>query len=266
MWEIFLLPVIGFIIGLSVMVGLGGGFLVVPLLTLVYAFSPANAVGTGLAIVLMTTLVTSVYYWKQKQTYYKIGLILSLVSIPGAVLGSYLTAQISGQIIGLLVSVFLVFVAWQIIHNKRNNDDCEGNLGSDSVLFEKKLFNQRRKALIVGAMLSFFAGLFGGLLGIPGVLLVPIMVLVLRMPFKAVSATSVFTLIFLSLAGVVQHFSLGNVNVEYALLIGSGSMFGGLLGAYFCKIIRNRTLNWVLSGLLILIAVLLFLKFGLDIL
>lgn len=108
MWEMFLLPIIGFIIGLSAMVGLGGGFLVVPLLTLVYAFAPADAVGTGLTTVLMTTFAASAYYWRQKQTYYKIGLILGIASIPGALLGSYLTAKIPGQAIGLLVSVFLV--------------------------------------------------------------------------------------------------------------------------------------------------------------
>ncbi len=76
MWEA-VLPIIGFLIGLvSVMVGLGGGFLVVPLLTLVYAFSPANAVGTSLTTILMTTVVASAYFSKQKQTYYKMGLIL----------------------------------------------------------------------------------------------------------------------------------------------------------------------------------------------
>lgn len=149
------------------------------------------------------------------------------------------------------------------MYNKQSDDSCESKLDSSYALFEKKLLSQR-KTLTVGVMLSFSAGLCGGLLGIPGVLLLPIMVLVLRMPFKAVAATSVFTLIFLSLAGVIQHISLGDVNVEYALLIGSGSMVGGVLGAHFCKITSSRTLNWILSGLLILISLLLFLKFGLD--
>ena len=82
-WEA-ILPIIGFLIGLvSVMVGLGGGFLVVPLLTLVYAFSPANAVGTSLTTILMTTAVASAYFAKQKQTYYKMGLILRQPRYPG---------------------------------------------------------------------------------------------------------------------------------------------------------------------------------------
>jgi uncharacterized membrane protein YfcA len=261
-WEA-ILPVIGFLIGLvSVMVGLGGGFLVVPLLTLVYAFSPANAVGTSLTTILMTTAVASAYFSRQKQTYYKMGLILSVAAVPGAILGSFLTTEVPGQVIGLLVGVFLVFVAWQMVYRKGTANSCE-NSEDDSGFSEKELLSKKGQVL-VGIVLCFFAGLIGGLLSIPGVLLVPIMLLVLRMPFKAVAATSVFTMVFISLAGTAQHVSLGNINVEYALLIGSGSMFGGLLGAHLCTITENRTLHWVLCGLLLFISLQMFLKFGLG--
>ena len=120
MWEI-LLPILGFLIGLvSVMVGLRGGFLVVPLLTLVYAFSPANAVRTSLATILLTTAVATIYYSRKKQTCYKTALILTVASVPGAILGSYLTAEGHGQAIGLLGGAFLVFVAWQMVYKKKN--------------------------------------------------------------------------------------------------------------------------------------------------
>lgn len=263
MWEAFL-PIIGFLIGLvSVMVGLGGGFLVVPLLTLVYAFSPANAVGTSLATILMTTAVASAYYSKQKQTYYKMGLILSAASVPGAIFGSYLTTEIPGKAIGLLIGIFLVFVAWQMVYKKGTQNNCE-NSEEDSGFSEKELLSQQRTVLL-GVVLCFFAGLIGGLLSIPGVLLVPIMALVLHMPFKTVAATSVFTMVFISLACTVQHISFGNINVNYALLIGSGSVFGGLLGAYLCSITKNQTLRWVLFGLLLFISLQMFLKFGLGV-
>lgn len=260
MWEA-ILPLVGFLIGLvSVMVGLGGGFLVVPLLALVYVFSPANAVGTGLMTILLTVTVASVYYSRQRQIYYKTGLLLSVTAVPGAILGSYLTAVVPGEVIGLLVSFFLVFVAWQMVYKRPPKNNC-GNLDQDPGFPEKELLSQKRN-LFLGAVLCFFAGLLGGLLSIPGVLLVPIMLLVLRMPFKAVAATSVFTMIFISLAGVSQHLALGSVNIEYALLLGSGSMFGGLLGAHLCRIANIRALHWVLAALLVFISVQMLLKFG----
>jgi len=71
-------------------------------------------------------------------------------------------------------------------------------------------------------------------------------------------------MVFISLAGMAKPISLGNINVEYALLIGSGSMFGGLFGAYFCTITNSRTLRWVLSALLLFTSLQMFLKFGLN--
>jgi uncharacterized membrane protein YfcA len=261
-WEA-VLPVIGFLIGLvSVMVGLGGGFLIVPLLTLVYAFSPTNAVGTSLTAMLMTTAVASAYYSKQKQTYYKMGLILSAAAVPGAIFGSYLTTDVPGQVIGLLIGVFLVFVAWQMAYRKGTANNCDESK-DESGFLEKELLSQKRN-LLIGIVLCFFAGLIGGLLSIPGVLLVPVMALVLRMPFRAVAATSVFTMIFISLAGTTQHIVLGNINVYFAVLIGSGAMFGGLVGAHLCTVTKSRTLRWVLSTLLLFISLQMFLKFGLG--
>ena len=256
------MPVIGFLIGLvSVMVGLGGGSGRPPV-DLGYAFAPANAVGMSLATILMTTAVASAYFAKQKQTYYKTCLILAVAAVPGAILGSYLTAEVSGQMIGLLIGVFLVFVAWQMASRKGATNSCE-NSEVDLGFSEKELLS-RKKSVLFGLVLCFFAGLCGGLLSIPGVLLIPIMVLVLRMPFKTVAATSVFIMVFISSAGVAQHISLGNINLEYALLIGSGSMFGGLIGVHLCKITKSQTLRWVLAGLLLFISLQMFLKFGLG--
>ncbi len=171
----------------------------VPLLTLVFAFSPASAVGTSLTTIFATTVVASAYDSKQKQTYYKMGLMITVAAVPGAIFGSYLTTEVSGQIIGLLIGVFLVFVASQMIYRKGTENNCQSS-ECDSGFPEKELLSQKRN-LSLGIFLCFFAGLIGGLLGIPGVLLVPIMLLVLRMPFKAVAATSVFTMVFISLAG-----------------------------------------------------------------
>ena len=153
-WEA-VLPLIGFLIGLiSVMVGLGGGFLVVPLLTLIYAFSPANAVGTSLTTILMTTAVASVYYSKQKKIYYKMGLILTVAAVPGAILGSFLTSEVSGQVLGLLISVFLIVVAWQVVSRKETENSCE-NSENDSRFSEKELLSQNRQVFIRDFSLFF---------------------------------------------------------------------------------------------------------------
>jgi len=92
MWEL-LLPIFGFLIGtMASMTGIGGGAFIVPLLTLIYAFAPANAVGTSLTTIIFTAIASTINYSRQKRIYYKTGLILAIMTAPGAVLGAYLTS------------------------------------------------------------------------------------------------------------------------------------------------------------------------------
>ena len=187
---------------------------------------------------------------------------MAVAAVPGAILGSYLTTEVSGQVIGLLIGVFLVFVAWQMASRKGARIIVK--IQKLILVFLKKNCSPERKACCLGLFSVFLLVYVVVCLSIPGVLLVPIMVLVLRMPFKTVAATSVFTMVFISSAGVAQHIGLGNINLEYALLIGSGSMFGGLIGVHLCKITKSQTLRWVLAGLLLFISLQMFLKFGLG--
>ena len=119
MWEL-LLPIIGFLIGtVSAMSGLGGGVFVVPLLTLFYFFAPATAVGTSLMTILFTAAAATAYYSRQKSIYYKAGLILALATVPGAVLGAYLTSVIAARTLGLIFGFFLIFVAVKHLHGDK---------------------------------------------------------------------------------------------------------------------------------------------------
>lgn len=88
----------GFLIGtIGSTTGIRGGAFIVPLLTLIYAFAPANAVGTGLTIIIFTAIASTINYSRQKRIYYKTGLILAIMTAPGTALGAYLTSVIPAQ-------------------------------------------------------------------------------------------------------------------------------------------------------------------------
>ncbi|MDI6847189.1 MAG: sulfite exporter TauE/SafE family protein [Candidatus Bathyarchaeia archaeon] len=126
---------------------------------------------------------------------------------------------------------------------------------------EKALFESRKKILL-GAMLSFFGGLSSGLLGIGGgSLLVPIMTLAMCMPIHVTVATSMFTMIFTSIAGVTKHFSLGHIHGEYAILLALGTIFGAQLGAYTSKKISSRNLRRIFGIILIFISIRMILNY-----
>ena len=264
MWEL-VLPIIGFFIGVvSAMTGLGGGIFVVPLLTLFFSFAPANAIGTSLTTILFTAAAATANYSRQKCIYYKAGLILALATVPGAVLGAFLTSVIAARTLGLIFGFFLIFVAVRMLNEGnffRNRGSAEKQSAVALAGSERELFASRPK-FAAGVVLSFFAGFASGLLGVGGgLLLVPIMMLVMDMRMHVVVATSMFTMIVTSAAGIAQHYALGNINFEYALLIAAGSVLGAQLGAYASKRLSSKNLRRIFAVILIIVSLQMIIKY-----
>ncbi|MGD8505944.1 MAG: sulfite exporter TauE/SafE family protein [Candidatus Bathyarchaeota archaeon] len=262
----FLLPVFGFLIGtVASMIGIGGGVFIVPLLDLSYDFSPAQAVGTSLATIIFTSVASTLNYSRQKRIYYKTGLILATTTVPGAFVGAYLTSIMEPRLLGLVFGFFLLFVALRMIfkisffRTKHSNGDK--TMHDIPVYSESSLFEFKMK-ILSGVVLGFFGGLSSGLLGIGGgSLMVPIMTLAMNIPIHIAVATSMFTMMFTSASGIIQHFSLGNIHFDYALLLVLGTIFGAQLGAYTSKKISSRNLRRIFGLILILISTRMILKY-----
>ena len=264
-----LLPFLGFLIGtVASMVGVGGGVFIVPLLILIYDFSPSHAVGTSLATIVFTSLASTANYSRQKRIYYKAGLILALTTVPGAFLGAYLTSIIEERLLGLIFGFFIFFVALRMIFklsfSGTKHSDTEKSTYNTPVDSESSLFESKNRVLS-GVVLGFFAGLSSGLLGIGGgSLMVPIMVLAMGIPMHITVATSMFTMIFTSTSGVIEHFRLDHINIEYALLLVLGTIFGAQLGAYASKRVSGRNLCRIFGLVLIIVSIRIILKYGLN--
>ncbi len=265
MWEI-LLPIFGFLIGtMAAMTGIGGGAFIVPLLTLIYAFAPANAVGTSLTTIIFTAIASTISYSRQKRIYYKTGLILATMTAPGAVLGAYLTSIIPPRTLGLIFGFFLIFVALRMIIDfklfRKKNAKADKDVCDTVARSEKELFESKTK-LLTGVALSFFGGLASGLLGIGGgALLVPIMTFAMSMSIHVAVATSMLTMIITSMSGVLQHYALGNIRFEYALPIALGTVLGAQLGAYASKRLSSKNLRRVFGLMLIIVSIQMIIKY-----
>ncbi len=260
-----LLPLFGFLIGtVASMTGIGGGVFIVPLLALLYDFLPAQAVGTSLTTIIFTSLASTINYSRQRRIYYKTGLILATTTVPGAFIGAYLTSIIEERLLGLIFGAFLLLVALRMtfkLNFSRSKSPDEEKTTHDTIANEGALFESRRRILL-GAMLSFFGGLSSGLLGIGGgALMVPIMTLSMNMLIHVTVATSMFIMIFTSTSGVIQHFSLGNIHFEHALLLALGTIFGAQLGAYTSKRISGQNLRRIFGVVLIIIGIRMILKY-----
>jgi uncharacterized membrane protein YfcA len=264
--DFILLPLLAFPVGIiAAMVGVGGGIFIVPLLTLIYDFKTPEAIGTSLAMIIFTSIFSTVSYSRQKRIDYKLGLVLSIATIPGAIIGALVANVINPAQLGLIFGIFLVFVALRMLIT-RNFSKLES--GKNDKLWHRKIIDsagtifEYYSDLKKGGPLSFFGGFFSGLLGIGGgVIMVPIMHFLMDFPMHLAVATSMFIMIFTSLAGASTHFTLGNVHLEYMTLLCVGIIFGTQVGAYMSKRISGKNLRIIFGIIVILVSILMIQKY-----
>jgi uncharacterized membrane protein YfcA len=118
------------------------------------------------------------------------------------------------------------------------------------------------KGIAVGAGLSFFGGLASGLLGIGGgTLVVPILMIAMGMPIHYATATSMFSMIFTSFAGVAKYVQAGLIDFQVALLLAAGTVFGAQVGAYTSKKVSGKNLGLIFGVMLIVAGANMMVKF-----
>jgi uncharacterized membrane protein YfcA len=259
MWDLWLLVVFGFFIGiLASMAGVGGGVFIVPILTFFYDFKVNAATGTSLTAIIFTAIASTINYRKQKRIYYKTGLVLAVTAAPGAYLGGYIAKITNEQLLGLTFGVFLILVAGRMIVSllRRKREDKTRAVRTDTELVNSG------KTIIIGAGLGFFGGFASGLLGIGGgTLIVPIMAFALGMPIHLATATSMFTMIFTAISGVTEYYQANLVNFPVALLFAAGTVIGAQVGAYTSNKLSARNLSIVFALILIVAGVNMILKY-----
>jgi len=265
-FEMALLSPIAVIVGIiAAMTGVGGGVFVVPLLSLAYGFPPHQAIGTSLAMIIFTSLSSAIGYWKQKRVDYKVGLLLTLTTIPGAFLGAHLTSSVEEKFLGLIFGVFLIFVALRMAFQLNRYRFQIPRIGK---IWHRKIVDSDDTVFVydtnvyLGLVLGFFGGLSSGLLGLGGgALMVPILHLSMNFPMHVTVATSMFIMFFTSISGAATHFSLGNVHISHAVFLCIGVVLGAQLGAYFSKKISGKGLRRIFGVVLFLVGIRMILKF-----
>lgn len=267
-FEAVLLPILGLFVGIAAaMLGIGGGVFVVPalqLLPLSLTFSPQMAVGTSVGMIVFKALSSTSGYAKQRRIDYKVGLLLAIVTIPGAFLGAILTEKISEELLIVIFALFLLYVASRMIfsHSSGTGSSSRPKTGWARRLIDSdgKVFRYTAN-IKLGLPLGFFAGISSGLLGIGGgALMVPILHFTLSFPIHIAVATSVFTMVFTSISAVTTHLYLGNVQFGYTILLSVGVVVGAQIGTRVSKRISSKTLGRIFGLLLIIVSIRMFLK------
>jgi uncharacterized membrane protein YfcA len=206
----------------GVTVGVGGGFVMTPLLLLVYGFSPTHAVGTTLAIVALNTSSGIVAYTRQRRIDYKLGLRIMAGGIPGAIVGAIILGRLTQNAFEAIAGTLLLVLALNLaVRPGRASPSPDAPVTESFAL-----------KWLVMPVIGFGAGMIAGLLGLGGgVLLVPAMVYLLNRPTHIATATSLFSFLPYVLIALALRWSEGDVHVPEAICGGIGVIVGAQVGA-----------------------------------
>lgn len=264
---LWLIP-LGFLVGtFGTLIGAGGGFILVPILLLLYPDkSPDTITSISLAVVFFNALSGSFAYSKMKRIDYKSGIIFAIATMPGSILGSITTGYIPRQLFNGIFGVILVIVSIFLI--VRTKEEKEGAFIEKKNYITRTVTDAEGKKYVfsynpaIGIIISIFVGYLSSLLGIGGgIIHVPALVHLLNFPVHIATATSHFILAFMALSGTSVHIVTGVLKpgILQTIALSIGVLFGAQLGARLSKkihgvaIIRSLAVALAIVGIRIFI-------------
>jgi uncharacterized protein len=245
---------------LGSLTGLGGGVVIVPLLTLGFGVDIRYAIGASLVSVIATSSGAAAAYVKEGFSNIRIGMFLEMATTLGALLGAMLAARIPTAAIAVIFGVVLIYSAYLSLHPPHGqvgleaSDPLAARLRMDSsypTLDGPVAYHVH--AVPTGFSLMFLAGALSGLLGIgSGAVKVLAMDRAMHIPFKVSTTTSNFMIGVTAAASAGIYLNRGYIDPGLAMPVMLGVLVGSLLGARVLVGARTRWLR-ITFGAVILV-------------
>ncbi|WP_430972766.1 sulfite exporter TauE/SafE family protein [Sunxiuqinia rutila] len=220
----FLLPFIGFVIGLfGTMLGGGGGFFFLPILTLLVGVPAQTAVITSLVATLPICLVGTLGHHRKTNINFRIGALFSLTGILGAFLGAGITGLISPEALKASFGIYAILIAgnmaWGTLKKTKSPKTEEATQEQTGL---------SRKAK--GSFFGFLAGMITGTFGTSGTAPVLAGLFSMHIPLKLVIGTSLVVVLTNTLFAISAHLLVGQIDLMLVYFLTAGSSIGAALG------------------------------------
>ena len=250
------------------MLGMASGIFIVPILTIFGHIEIHTAIGASIVSVIACSCGGAAPFLKSRLTNVRLAIVLETATTMGALTGVLLVGIVPVSYLYFVFAAILFLSAYQMLARRRDPvlasapseaSHWSDELGLNSIYPDGEL---RREVLYrvhrvpLGMMLMYGAGLISALLGIgSGVLKIPAMDTVMRLPIKVASATSNFMIGVTAAASAGVYFMRGSIVTEIAGPVAFGSVLGAIVGAHILLILSSHKLRLLFVAILVVLGI-----------
>lgn len=271
---------VGVIAGIfGAILGIGGGMIVTPILTLGLGLDIKYAIGASIIAVIATSSGSTIAYLRDEMLNLRVAMFLEIATTVGAVLGAVLTGVLNATFLYFLFGALLVFTTYNMIHKLMSkngelpsvkDDKLATQLNLNGTYYDKALNKQvdyQVENVPGGFSMMFGAGFASGLLGIgSGAFKVLAMDTIMHMPLKPSSATSNLMMGVTAAASAMVYFFNGSIKPGIAAPLAIGIIVGALIGSRIMTRLKPRLIRMIFVPVMLYLGIQMIAKgFGVTI-
>lgn len=259
---------------LGALLGIGGGMIIIPILSVPMGLPMRYAIGASVIAVIATSSGSTIAYLKGDLLNLRVAMFLEIATTVGAITGAILTGVIDSKWLEVLFGIFLVYSTYNMIQKLRGKVKQDADNVSDDKWAKKlklqgsyydKLSGEEKYYQVTrvpgGFAMMYGAGFASGLLGIgSGVFKVIAMDTIMKMPLKPSSATSNLMMGVTAAASATVYFFNGSIHPHIAAPLAIGILIGAAIGTRLMQRIHPRLLRMIFVPILLIMGVQMILK------
>jgi uncharacterized membrane protein YfcA len=267
MMSLILLPISVLAGFLGSILGLGGGVVIVPVLTLIFGVDIRYAVAASLISIIATSSGAAASFLKDHLTNVRLAILLEIGTVFGAMTGFLLASRLKSSALFLCFGFFLLFSAIMMFRQKKDpraekNHPWSEKLGLHSKYPEKDEWIHYQVASVpFGLVVMYVAGVFSAILGIgSGIFKMLAMDGAMKIPMKVSAATSNFMIGVTASASAGAYFLRGDIKPEIASPVALGILVGAWIGAKVMPKLNASAIRKIFIVAMVIVAVQMIMK------
>ncbi len=259
--------------------GIGGGMIVTPIVTLAMGLDIKYAIGASIIAVIATSSGSTIAFLKDDVLNLRVAMFLEIATTIGAIIGALLTGAFDPMILYILFGSLLVFSSWNMYRKMRSGQEVLQQVKADkwaekfnlnSSYYDKNTKQQvdyQVENVPGGFLIMLGAGLASGMLGIgSGAFKVMAMDGAMKMPLKPSSATSNLMMGVTSAASATVYFFNGSIRPDLAVPLALGILGGSTIGTRIMQVLPSKIIRLIFIPILLYLGLQMILKgFGVTI-